>query len=101
MYKRQAIDVGFSRAWTSIRDSNVSTFITCSILYWFGSRMVTSLVMAFAATLFIGVAISMFTAIVITKNLLQLVALTPLGQRVQLFTPERLSVPTAVAEGGK
>ena len=96
-----AIEVGFNRAWTAIRDSNVSTFITCGILYWFGSRMVTSLVMAFAATLFIGVAISMFTAIIITKNLLQFVALTPVGKRLQLFTPERLSTPTSIGGGGK
>jgi len=88
-----AMDVGFRRAWTSIRDSNVSTFITCAILYWFGSRLGASLVQGFAFTLFIGVAVSMFSAIVISRNLLQLVGLTPVGKKAGLFTPEPLSQP--------
>jgi preprotein translocase subunit SecD len=69
----RAVDEGFNRAWPSIRDSNVSTFITCGILYWFGSNFGASLVMGFAVTLFIGVAVSMFTAIVITRTLLRIV----------------------------
>lgn len=64
----QAIDNGFKGAWTSIRDSNVSTLITCIILYWFG----TSIIKGFALTLGIGVLISMITAIAITKTFLQL-----------------------------
>src|SRR3712207_8412037 len=52
---QSAIDMGFSRAWTSIRDSNVSTFITCAILYWFGDQFAASLVKGFALTLAIGV----------------------------------------------
>ena len=88
-----AMDVGFRRAWTSIRDSNVSTFITCAILYWFGSRLGASLVQGFAFTLFIGVAVSMFSAIVISRNLLQLAGLTPVGKKAGLFTPEPLSQP--------
>lgn len=62
----QSIDDGFARAWTSIRDSNVSSLITCLILYWFGS----SLIRGFAVTLAIGIALSMFTAITVTRNLL-------------------------------
>ncbi|MDO8670178.1 MAG: protein translocase subunit SecD [Dehalococcoidia bacterium] len=65
------IEAGFGRAWTSIRDSNVSTIITCGILYWFGNNFGASLVMGFAVTLFLGVVISMFTAITITRSLLR------------------------------
>jgi len=63
-----AIEEGFKRAWTSIRDGNVSTLITCLILAWFG----TSMIKGFAITLGIGVLISMFSAIVITRLLLKL-----------------------------
>ncbi len=66
-----AIEAGFDRAWTSIRDSNTSTLITCGLLYWFGYNFGASLIMGFALTLAIGVVISMFTAIVVTRNLLQ------------------------------
>ena len=68
---KAATDAGFSRAWLAIRDSNVSTFIACGILYWFGSSIVTSpAVKGFALTLFIGVAVSMFSAIVSTRTFL-------------------------------
>ncbi|MFH1483908.1 MAG: protein translocase subunit SecD [Chloroflexota bacterium] len=69
---RAAIDVGFSRAWPSIRDANITTFIACAVLYWFGSQFVAVQVMGFAVTLFIGVAVSMFTAITITRRLLRM-----------------------------
>ena len=70
---RQAIDLGWGRAWLSIRDSNLSTLITCAILFWFGSTFGASIVKGFSLTLAIGVAVSMFTAIVITRSLLHLV----------------------------
>ena len=82
-----AAETGFSRAWPSIRDSNVSTFITCAILFWFGSRLGASLVTGFALTLFIGVAASMFSAIFISRTLLRISAVTPLGRLVSLYTP--------------
>jgi preprotein translocase subunit SecD len=63
-----AVDEAFDRAWPSIRDGNVSTLITCFILIQF----TTSVVKGFAITLGLGVLISMFSAIVITKNLLKL-----------------------------
>jgi preprotein translocase subunit SecD len=63
-----AIEEGFRRAWTSIRDSNVSTMITSAVLYYFTS----SFVRGFALTLFIGVVISMFSAITIARTLLRL-----------------------------
>jgi preprotein translocase subunit SecD len=66
----KAIDDGFTRAWTSIRDSNVSSLITCLILYLFGS----SIIRGFALTLALGILVSMFSAIVITRQFLLLVA---------------------------
>jgi len=66
----QAIEEGFKRAWTSIRDSNVSSLITAVILMWLGS----SLVKGFAVTLGLGILVSMFSAIIITRTLLRLVA---------------------------
>jgi len=70
---REAVDTGFSRAWLSIRDSNISTLITCAILIWFGSTFGASIVKGFAITLAVGVLVSMFTAILVTRNLLHLV----------------------------
>lgn len=63
-----AIELGFSRAWTSIRDSNVSSLITSGILYKFG----TGPVRGFALVLAIGVLVSMFSAIVVTRTFLRL-----------------------------
>ncbi len=70
---RQAIDLGWNRAWPSIRDSNFSTLITCAILFWFGNTFGASIVKGFSLTLAIGVAVSMFTAIVVTRTFLHLV----------------------------
>jgi len=70
---RAAINAGFDRAWTSIRDSNLSTIITCVILYWFGSNFGASVVKGFAITLFIGVVISMFTAVTVTRTFIRFV----------------------------
>ena len=64
-----AINAGFDRAFSSIFDSNMSTIITCVILYYFG----TSVVKGFALTLALGVLVSMFSAITITKNIMHLV----------------------------
>ncbi len=61
-----AIREGFWRAWESIRDSNLSTIITSIILFWFG----TSLIKGFALTLAVGVLVSMFTAITVTRTIL-------------------------------
>lgn len=70
---RQAIDLGWNRAWPSIRDSNFSTLITCGILFWFGNTFGASIVKGFALTLAIGVGVSMFTAIVVTRTFLHTV----------------------------
>jgi preprotein translocase subunit SecD len=64
---QSAIDEGFRRAWTSIRDSNISSLLTALILFYFGS----GLVRGFALTLALGILISMFTAITVTRNFLK------------------------------
>jgi preprotein translocase subunit SecD len=66
-----AVETGFSRAWPAIRDSNVTTFIACIILMWFGSTLGAYVVTGFAITLFIGVALSMFSAIMISRLFLR------------------------------
>jgi protein-export membrane protein SecD len=76
-----AIEVGFSRAWTSIRDSNISTLITCAILYYFGSRFGAGAVQGFAITLALGVIINIFTAIIVTRTFLR-VAYDWLGDKL-------------------
>lgn len=86
---KAAIDTGFSRAWLAIRDSNITTFIACGILYWFGSSIPTAtVVMGFAVTLFIGVAVSMFSAIVVSKTLLLVVAGSRFSKKMALFGVE-------------
>ncbi|MFN8636830.1 MAG: protein translocase subunit SecD [Chloroflexota bacterium] len=80
-----AIRAGFDRAWTSIRDSNSSTLITCVILYWFGQNFGASLITGFALTLAIGVIISLFSAIFVTRGLLTLVMSTWLIHHPAVF----------------
>jgi preprotein translocase subunit SecD len=89
-----SMEVGFSRAWPAIRDGNVSTFITCGVLLWFGSRLGGGLINGFALSLLIGVAVSMFTALVVSRNLLQLLAWIGLAHRVNLFSPEKIQRPS-------
>jgi preprotein translocase subunit SecD len=77
-----AIEAGFSHAWPSIRDSNISSLITCGILFWFGQYVGASIIQGFALTLAIGVAVSMFTAIVVTRTLLRvLLTFKPIRNR--------------------
>ncbi|KAF0107885.1 MAG: preprotein translocase subunit SecD [Anaerolineaceae bacterium] len=77
-----ALVKGWKRAWSSIRDSNVATIITSVILFWFGSSFGATIVKGFSLTLFLGVAISLFTALFITRPLLTLA--------VDLFKPTNL-----------
>jgi len=94
-----AIEHGFDRAWSSIRDSNVSTLITCVILYWFGDQFGASLVKGFALTLGIGVLVSMFTALTVTRTFLRLLVGTPLARHLALFgaAPEEVGIGPAAA----
>jgi preprotein translocase subunit SecD len=70
---RQSIDLGWKRAWPSIRDSNIATIITCTILFWFGSTYGATIVKGFSITLLLGVIVSLFSAIVVTRALMELV----------------------------
>ena len=65
---KAAVELAFHRAWTSIRDSNASSLITAALLFWFGSGSVRG----FALTLAVGILVSLFTSIIITRNLLRL-----------------------------
>ncbi|KKU78857.1 MAG: Protein-export membrane protein SecD [Candidatus Peregrinibacteria bacterium GW2011_GWA2_47_7] len=78
---RDAVEIGFDRAWSSIRDSNFSSLITCAILFYFG----TSIIRGFAFNLAAGILISMFTAITITRAFLLGIVQTRLGQQTWLF----------------
>jgi preprotein translocase subunit SecD len=70
---RQAIDLGWSRAWPSIRDANISTLITCLILFIFGNTFGASMVKGFSITLALGVIVSLFTSIIVTRTYLHVV----------------------------
>jgi protein-export membrane protein SecD len=82
-----AMDSGFKGAWSSIRDSNISTLITCVILYWFG----TSIIKGFALTLGIGVLISMLSAITITQTFMKLSATSFMNKHLWWFGGNRNS----------
>jgi preprotein translocase subunit SecD len=69
----QAVDLAWKRAWPSIRDSNIATLITCFILFIFGSSFGATIVKGFAVTLSLGVFVSLFCAIIVTRTLLNLV----------------------------
>jgi preprotein translocase subunit SecD len=78
---RAAIEAGFNRAWPAIWDSNLSTLITCAVLFWFGNTFGASTVKGFAITLAIGVGLSMFSAILITRTFMRSF-LTSAGQKL-------------------
>jgi protein-export membrane protein SecD len=70
---RLAVESGFSRAWLAIRDGNLSTLISCAVLYWFGNTFGASVVKGFALTLAIGVLLSMFTAVTISRTFMRVI----------------------------
>ncbi|MFA6428007.1 MAG: protein translocase subunit SecD [Candidatus Buchananbacteria bacterium] len=80
-----AIDEGFKRAWTSIRDSNISSLITCAVLMWFGS----SIIKGFAITLAIGILVSIFSAIFITRQFIRLISNWQWTQHHRLYGVRR------------
>jgi len=84
-----AIDAGFNRAWPAIWDSNITTILAGVILYWLGSSNIIASDMAkgFAVTLIIGVAVSMFTAITVTRTFLRPFVGTGLARHTSLFAP--------------
>ena len=81
-----AIDLGFHRAWPSIRDSNASTLITAAILYWFGNTFGATNIVGFATNLFIGVVLSLFTAVVVTRNFLNLLMFSGIATHPALYS---------------
>lgn len=78
---RLAVETGFSRAWPAIRDGNLSTLISCAVLYWFGNNFGASIVKGFAITLAVGVLLSMFTAVFVTRTFMRSFLATQ-GQRL-------------------
>ena len=84
---KTAAEVGFDRSWSSIRDSNVSTLITCAILFSIG----TSIVRGFAVTLALGVVVSMFTGVTITRWFIRRLTASGLADRLELYGVRRRS----------
>ena len=76
-----AIEIGFSRAWPSIRDAHLSTLIICAILLFFGTNFGASIVKGFAITLAIGTVVNVFTAVFATRTFVHQVAVSA-GQRI-------------------
>lgn len=70
---KESVGTGFSRAWSSIRDSNIATLVICFILWTFGRNFGASVVQGFALTLALGVMISMFTAVIVTRTFVRIV----------------------------
>ena len=101
-----AIQAGFERAWPSIRDSNASTLITCAILYVLGGGVQVPflgtfdapLVQGFALTLAVGVGVSLFSAITVTRVLLRLFVGTSIARRRDWFVPEDEMIASAEAK---
>ncbi len=83
-----ATEAGFSRAWSAIWDSNITTIVACVILYWVGSTIAFGgTVKGFALTLGIGVIISMFSAVLASHAVFRLVVRTGLARQTELFKP--------------
>lgn len=80
-----AVEAGFTEAWPAIRDSSVSTLITSTILYSFGNSFGVSIIKGFALTLGLGVLLSLFTAIVVTRTLLRMVMNAGFAQNLWYF----------------
>jgi len=84
-----ALEDGFSRAWSSIRDSNVATLMTCAILYWFGNQFNEAAIKGFAITLAVGVLVSLFSAIIVTRTFMYFVVGSRfISRRLWLFVPD-------------
>ena len=96
-----AIQAGFDRAWSSIFDSNVATIISCALLYWFGQTFGASLIQGFAVTLAIGVALSMFSAIFVSRSLLQTIVGSRWVHNPTLFGAEVPQAQTRRAAPGR
>lgn len=85
---REAIMRGFDRAWSSIRDGNITSIIAAVILYWFSG---VSMVQGFALVFGLGVILSMLSAVVISKTLLLAISKDELGPLGRFFYSKGLS----------
>ena len=91
-----SVEAGFSRAWSAIWDSNLTTVIAAAILIWVGNTVAGGQqVKGFAITLALGIGVSMFTAIVVTRTLLRLFIRTGIGKRPMLFSPIGIPTPSS------
>jgi preprotein translocase subunit SecD len=86
-----SINIGFNRAWTAIRDPSISTLITSVVLIWFGQRLGATTLAGVGTTLSIGVLVSLFTSVFVSKVLLQIISLTFFGKWKSLFSPENIT----------
>jgi preprotein translocase subunit SecD len=80
-----SIDAAFVEAWPAIRDSSVATLITCTILFMFGNTFGVSLIKGFALTLGLGILLSLFTAMVVTRTFLHVINPLPFVQNPWLY----------------
>ncbi|MCG8346676.1 MAG: protein translocase subunit SecD [Chloroflexales bacterium] len=92
---RAAIEPSFKESWPAIRDSSVSTLITSAILLWFGSNFGVSIIRGFAITLGLGVLLSLFTAVVMTRTFLRLIVPLGIANNPWLFALDR-NVPKPI-----
>ena len=86
-----SIEIGFNRAWTAIRDASISTLITSAVLIWFGQRLGATTLAGVGSTLSIGVLVSLFTSVFVSKVLLQIIGSTFFGKWKSLFSPENIT----------
>jgi preprotein translocase subunit SecD len=93
-----AIEAGFDHAWPSIRDSNISTMISCGILYWFGRYVGASIIQGFALTLFLGVAVSMFTAVTVSRTFLRLMVDTGVARHPRWYGTDVTTAATVAGD---
>ena len=96
---RTAVEAGFNEAWPAIRDSNASTLITSIILFLFGNSFGVSIIKGFALTLGLGILVSMFTAIVVTRTFLRLIVPASFAQNPWMYELE--SAPALERERGE
>jgi len=81
----RAVEESFRQSWSAIWDSNVTVFIACAVLYWLGRTFGNFTVVGFATTLFIGVALSMFTQVVVTRAFMRTVVRTGLAKSPRAY----------------
>lgn len=96
---RGALELGFEESWPAIRDSSVSTLIACAVLFVFGSSFGVSIIQGFALTLGLGVIVSLFTAVVVTRTFLRLAAPLFSEDRAWLYGIDRREPPVARPTG--